>query len=216
MPPMSAKWGMIGKAAHVGLALARRPRDIQPYVRLSLRDERTATDMGMPWFSFGAINYLARRLTGKETVYEYGGGGSTLWLASRVNHVVTIENDLEWHAKLHTALAERGATNVELVHADADFNDPATFGSSSFAQALPTEPADVIIVDSYDFPEPHSLRPILFKVAEDRICPGGIIVVDDSWRYPQLRTRSQARKVHTERGVGPSRRSVTSTDFFLY
>ena len=74
----------------------------------------------------------------------------------------------------------------------------------------------MIIVDSYDFPEPHSLRPMLFEIAEDRIRPGGIIVVDDSWRYPQLRTGNQARQVHTERGVGPSRRSVTSTDFFLY
>jgi predicted O-methyltransferase YrrM len=213
---MSANSGAIAKAAHVGLVLARRPRDIRPYFRLSLQDQRTATEIGLPWFSFGAINYLARRLTGKETVYEYGGGGSTLWLASRVNRVVTIENDPDWHAKLHTALAEQAATNVELIHADANFNDPATFASSSFAQALPAEPADVIIVDSYDFPEPHSLRPLLFEIAEDRIRPGGIIVVDDSWRYPQLRTRNQARQVHTERGVGPSRRSVTSTDFFLY
>ena len=104
---MSANSGVIAKAAHVGLALARRPRDIHPYFRLSLQDQRTATEMSLPWFSFGAINYLARRLIGKETVYEYGGGGSTLWLASRVNRVVTIENDPDWHAKLHTALAER-------------------------------------------------------------------------------------------------------------
>jgi hypothetical protein len=209
---MSGNSGVLGKVAKVGLALAGRLRDIHSYIRLSLQDKRTATDMGLPWFAFGAINYLERRLTGKETVYEYGGGGSTLCLASQVHRVVTIENHPYWHAKLHTAPAGRGASNVKLVYDDAAFSDPATFASFPFAQALPAEPADLIIVDSYDFPEPHSLHPI----AEDRIRPGGIIVVDDSWRYPQLRTSNRARDVHTERGVGPSRRSVTSTDFFHY
>jgi predicted O-methyltransferase YrrM len=172
--------------------------------------------MELPWFSYSAIRFLEGRLCGTETVYEYGGGGSTLFFARRVARVVTVENDAAWTSKLQTALDDRSLTNVELIRADGDFDNPASFGRSKFANALPTAPADVVVIDSYDFPPPHLLRPLLFPKAEAVVKPGGMIILDDAWRYRALRTTSRAAEVRTLAGVGPARKTVTSTDFYLY
>ena len=48
------------------------------------------------------------------------------------------------------------------------------------------------------------------------IKPGGIIVVDDSWRYPKLRQENRAQKHRIFQSVGPCRPGVTSTDIFFY
>jgi hypothetical protein len=46
--------------------------------------------------------------------------------------------------------------------------------------------------------------------------PGGIIAVDDSWRYVQLRHSSNAKRVEVFESVGPARLGITSTDIFFY
>ena len=54
------------------------------------------------------------------------------------------------------------------------------------------------------------------RAAEECVAPGGIIVVDDSWRYRQLRDSARAGEVQIFESVGPGRFGVTSTDVFLY
>jgi len=205
-----------GKAFWLAAALARRPRDLPQYLRLGPAHMGSTLDLGLPWFSFAAIEFLEQRLTGSETVYEYGGGGSTVFFARRAARVVTVENDEEWVAALRAHLASTGLHNVEVVAAVGSFDDPAGFGGSAFARALPEEPADVILIDSWDGLPPYPFRPELFPRAEERVRPGGLIVVDDSWRYQQLRTRSHAKQIVTRWGVGPARRTATMTDFYLY
>jgi hypothetical protein len=40
--------------------------------------------------------------------------------------------------------------------------------------------------------------------------------VDDSWRYPLIRTESHAEKRVVHESIGPCRKGVTSTDFDYY
>jgi predicted O-methyltransferase YrrM len=60
------------------------------------------------------------------------------------------------------------------------------------------------------------VRPVCFARAERQVRPGGIIVVDDSWRYPALRQANRARHFRDFQSVGPFRPGVTSTDIFFY
>ena len=60
------------------------------------------------------------------------------------------------------------------------------------------------------------VRPICFRKAEEHVKPNGIIVVDDSWRYPSLRENNRARDVKVFQSVGPCLLGVTSTDVFFY
>jgi hypothetical protein len=53
-------------------------------------------------------------------------------------------------------------------------------------------------------------------MAEKSIKKGGIIILDDSWRYDQVRSRNSAKKHVVLKSTGPCRYGVTSTDIFFY
>jgi spermidine synthase len=80
--------------------------------------------------------------------------------------------------------------------------------------AIPEEKFDVIVVDGLE--EWIQVRPICFEKAQDRVKRGGIIVVDDSWRYPRLRESHRGVRHQVFESVGPCRPGVTSTDVFHY
>lgn len=54
-----------------------------------------------PWIHPSAVSYLEYILRPEMTVCEFGGGGSTLWLAERVKEVYTYENNLDWYANIN-------------------------------------------------------------------------------------------------------------------
>lgn len=49
-----------------------------------------------PWITFKAIDFITKNTGKNDKVFEYGGGGSTLYFLSKVNEVVTVEHDHEW------------------------------------------------------------------------------------------------------------------------
>lgn len=207
--------GRLRRRGHLAASLIKRPRDIPRYLQYSL-PLPSPLDVELPWLAFGAIDFLDAHVAG-GTIYEYGGGGSTLFFARRADRVVTVEHDPRWATALQQAIVSRSLSNVEVIAAAADFNDPVTFGQSDFAHALPNDPADLVMLDSYDVVPPHALRPLLFPHAEDLVRkPGGFIVVDDSHRYPQLPHQSTAHEIHSFSGPGPGRRGVTTTDIHCY
>lgn len=53
-----------------------------------------------PWIHPSAVSYLEYILRPDMTVCEFGGGGSTVWLADRVKEVYTYENNLDWYLKI--------------------------------------------------------------------------------------------------------------------
>jgi hypothetical protein len=53
-----------------------------------------------PWLSDDAITYFESILTPDMVVCEFGGGGSTLWMAERVSKVYTCEPDTDWRREI--------------------------------------------------------------------------------------------------------------------
>jgi hypothetical protein len=104
--------------------------------------------------------------------------------------------------------------NATLTLCPFDFKNPAGFEHSAYLHALPGSGFDVIVVDGSE--EWTLVRPVCFEKAESYVKPGGIIVVDDSWRYPGLRKSNHARHCKVFQSVGPCRPGVTSTDVFFY
>jgi hypothetical protein len=95
-----------------------------------------------------------------------------------------------------------------------DFKNPEGFEQSDYLRAIEGHRFDVIIIDGSE--EWIHVRPICFEKAERHVATGGIIVVDDSWRYPELRHKNCAREHQILQSVGPCRPGVTSTDVFFY
>jgi hypothetical protein len=202
------------KVGRVITNLLAHPRYIPRCVNHNLINGKTPLDLELPWFSYAAIDFLNGFVHKEMTVCEYGSGGSTLFFARRVKSVVSIEDNSRWYEMVSRRLDEKALRNVMLRLYPFNFKNPAGFENSAYLHALPDEKFDVIVVDGSE--EWHQVRPVCFERAEGRIKEGGIIVVDDSWRYPGLRQRNRAKKCRVFQSVGPCRPGVTSTDIFFY
>jgi hypothetical protein len=163
-----------------------------------LRDfNRTSLELEIPWCSYKAIDFLSDYLRPDMHVFEYGSGGSTLFFMRRVMHITSIEPHAVWYENVRKAVEDNA--NVDLRR-----------------RGEVDRPQDAIFID-HDEPPWNPLgtrsRVETFHLAEPFVKPGGIIVLDDSWRHPELR---HGRRVMVCKGVGPCRPGVTSTDVFFY
>lgn len=64
-----------------------------------------------PWLPFEAADWLRSYLQRDMKVFEYGSGGSTIFLSERADQVFSVEHDKNWHTLVSQALARRGITN---------------------------------------------------------------------------------------------------------
>jgi len=194
--------------------LLTHPQYISRCFAHNVFQDKTPLDLELPWFSYAAIDFLKGWLEPQMNVCEYGSGGSTVFFARRVKSVYSIEDNLKWFETVASRVQEQGLDNVTVKLSPFDFKNPVGFEQSQYLNALPDERFDVIVVDGSE--EWTQVRPICFQKAETRVKTGGIIVVDDSWRYPVLRENNSAKSFKTFQSVGPCRPGVTSTDIFFY
>ena len=194
--------------------LLQRPSNIPRYLSQNILHRRSPVDLELPWFSYGAIDFLEGFLRPEMRVFEFGSGGSTIFFAHRCARVESVEDDPAWALRVRERLTQLGLTNVALSECPFDFNCSAAFGESQYLDRVREGSYDVIVVDGAD--NDYSIRPKCFKVAENQVNAGGIIVVDDSWRYRQLRESHRARRLEVFETVGLARYGVTSTDIYFY
>lgn len=67
-----------------------------------------------PWITLSAIRWLEGILRSDDRVFEWGSGGSTIWIAQRVSSVISVESDPTWFHRVNEWLTEEGLNNVEL------------------------------------------------------------------------------------------------------
>jgi hypothetical protein len=151
----------------------------------------------IPWITFSSMNYLKGFLKKEMKVFEYGGGGSTLFFAKYVGELVTVEHDKEWFNRINEEMsvnhsvnwkpnlifAERVESTTQLkkerpgdyFSANEDFSQ---FTFRQYAAAIdqyPEQYFDVVLVDGRARPSCmfHSLMKV--KV-------GGLLILDNSDR----------------------------------
>lgn len=66
-----------------------------------------------PWITQAAIVTLEQLLTPEMVGLEYGSGNSTLFIASRVKQLTSVEHNDHWYQIVAKKLKERGITNVD-------------------------------------------------------------------------------------------------------
>lgn len=198
--------------------LCSRPGNLIPYFRYSITN-CSPLELELPWWSLSAIRELEKHLNNNHRVFEWGSGGSSVFLARRCRKLTTIEHDPDWFylvEKTMTALEIQGS---QLFLREINLENEKAFLTSPYASALQSS-HDVIVIDGEDHFGPESswsARESCFKLAEQWVCKdGGLIIVDDSWRYPALRQNTNAQKMVIHESIGPCRRGVTSTDFHYY
>lgn len=197
------------KVARLAHTLSSNPGDISRYLK---NCTARPIDIGKPWFSWPAIDFLESYLTKEMSLFEYGSGGSTLFFSARVGSTKAVEDNRGWYELLAPKLAALGDSSIDYTFASAEGDD---YAKSAYVVSL-DRPFDVIVVDgTEDWPD-QILRDVCFARAQQFVRPGGIIVVDDAWRYDEIIKDTDAKSVSRFLGVGPGRFGVTRTDVYFY
>lgn len=135
----------------------------------------------VPWLSPETTAYLESLLTPEMVVLEHGAGGSTLWLAERVKHVTSVEDDMDWYS----VLRKRVPQNVTLLVG---------------CGVLHVAPVDLLLIDG----EPVQDRAKWIDAAMNLVHPGGYVVLDNANRPEYEKERkdflAQATLIRTVNG----------------
>jgi|1048.fasta_scaffold01434_4 hypothetical protein len=172
----------------------------------SFSSSRNSVVDQQPWISFRAVDFLKEHLEREHTLFEYGGGGSTLFFLNRVAKVVTVEHDEEWFRILSRKIGEMGITHWEgifqagePVEVDRllDPANPADYVSSSvgqsalsyekYAKAISrdlSELFDWVLVDG-------RARPSCMVASYPHLRVGGYLILDNMEREHYQRAFAQ-------------------------
>jgi hypothetical protein len=97
---MKITYSRLLAAGDLSLQLLRRPSMSTTIVPYILRARRSNWATGEPWWNPRAIRYLKEHLPPTGKAFEWGSGGSTVWLSNRGLAVTSIESELEWAQKV--------------------------------------------------------------------------------------------------------------------
>jgi hypothetical protein len=174
-------------------------KDIFYYKRwqTSLMVNKSSVTDRMPWINFRALDFLKGFLKPDHKVYEYGGGGSTLFFLDRVKLVVTVEHNPVWFDILNDhiesknkekwdgnlILPENGQIEIKSDIADpnhyaSDDHNYANMNFKKYASHIDKFPAgyfDVILIDG-------RARPSCLKHALSKLSTNGLLVLDNAER----------------------------------
>ena len=163
----------------------------------SFRHGRTSVSDEWAWITFPALNYLELNLQPEYRVFEFGGGGSTLFFCKRVAEVVTVEDNSEWFKTLTEMVHNKNYQHWTGYHVppekipgmeNKDFHNPGNFKSGSksldsmsferYARSIdifPEHHFDVVLVDG-------RARPSCIQQALPHLKTGGLLVIDNTER----------------------------------
>ncbi len=175
--------------------------------RDSLRPGRNPIDVRRPWLTFQAIDWLSAHLEAGAKVFEYGGGGSTLFFLDRGAVLTTVEHDPEWFDLLRRKVADHPAWTGNLVpprrlagFIPGDSADPLGFSTSderlrehdfqAYAETIRNHPDaafDLICVDG-------RARPACLALAIPKLRRGGLLILDNAERETYARAVALCRE----------------------
>ena len=163
------------RAAHQLIIQPRAMTTVGSLVR------RKTWETEAPWWNSRAIHYLSQNVRPGDNAFEWGSGGSTIWLRRRGLIVTSIEHDPEWAAKVLDRCPEAGITLIKgtpngTLRSEQEFRSKGRNFFDEYVAAvdeLSDESVDVMIVDGL-------CRLECMRRGKPKIKPGSILVVNDT------------------------------------
>jgi hypothetical protein len=146
--------------------IVRHPSTARALPRLAATRGRGTMQLRLPWLPFRLIDDLAGVIGPGSRVFEYGGGGSTLWFLDRGAEVVTVEHHDGWAGHLEQAIDSPAWTLLRRTPDD----DYAAYVAAIDDQADAS--LDLVVVDGRE-------RARCAAKAVPKVRPGGYLLVDD-------------------------------------
>jgi hypothetical protein len=179
----------------------------------SFSNNRNSVVDQQPWISFKAVDFLQEHLEREHTLFEYGGGGSTLFFLNRLAKVITVENDEEWFRVLSQKISEMGISHWEGIFQAGepvttdlvrDTEEPADYVSSTVGQSnlsyekyakairrYPVAAFDWVLVDG-------RARPSCMLESFEHLRSGGYLILDNMERPHYQRAFSKHLREYFE------------------
>ena len=144
----------------------------------------------IPFIPFRAQEWLNHFLKSDMCVFEYGSGGSTLFIAKRVKSMVSIEHDQKWYQYIDAALKKRAIKNCEYLLIEPENGDLMLKDSNLISSQLIFKPFKKYITQIEEYPDNSfdlvsvdgKARNLCVKYAIRKVRKGGILLLDDSNR----------------------------------
>ena len=147
----------------------------------SLRQSAPVTKDGdpVPWMNYSIVAFLEDRLNNSMNVFEYGSGSSTLFFATKVKKITSVEYDRKWYKKVIGFSPE----NAKILFCPADRNGKycRTINDS-------TSSYDLVLIDGRD-------RLNCLKQSLLNLTPSGVIILDDSQRSAYSAAKAIASEI---------------------
>jgi hypothetical protein len=174
---------------------SRLARDYPRWKKI-LSQQTTSVEARLPWMTFSSIRSLEKNINRSMNVFEYGCGGSTLFLCEHAEKVVSVEHDKGWFQLLSDKINELQLQNWEGRIIEPEFEaskvksiaDPDEYGTADaqlnqyrfkkYAEAIDEfedGKFDWVLVDG-------RARPGCLKHATPKVKPGGFLLLDNSDR----------------------------------
>jgi len=170
---------LLRNVAMTGVYLIANPREFGCLPRW-LRERKAATmALRQPWWPYAMVDYLDSVLPHHPRVFEYGGGGSSLWLCDRGASVTIVEHEPGWSKKLQEILPP--SAEVVLIPPNEHGHIASSAQSGYFDQYVksvdshPDGSFDLVIVDG------RARVDCVFR-AKMKLKIGGYLLLDDSDR----------------------------------
>ena len=142
----------------------------------------------VPLMSFSASRWLDANLSQSDRVFEYGSGGSTLFLLARVGELISVEHDPGWHRMVEPLLLREGSKNHSVLLREPQVKDVGPDGGESRDFSLYVETIDQFEDDYFDLIIVDGrARPECVSRGISKVKPGGILLLDDADR-PQYQS----------------------------
>lgn len=123
-----------------------------------------------PWITQDSFTLLNQLIKKDFVCFEFGAGGSTVWLSGLSERVFSVEHHPGWATIVEKRLRDRNIPNVELTFVSRE-NDEY----SNFISKFDNEYFDLVFVDGRD-------RVKCIKNSISKLKPDGILVLDNSDR----------------------------------
>ena len=163
--------------------------------------ERSKPDemVARPWLHPEVTRFLEGLLHPTDRVLEHGSGGSTLWLAARVEQVFSIEADMAWFERIYAMRI----SNLTLMLWNQPTDPDCLAGTY-----------DLMLIDG----EPVERRAFYIEKASRLVKPGGWVVLDNAnrpeYEEEHVRLRDQAEYSVTFNVNTPGMTRYLVTEFY--
>jgi predicted O-methyltransferase YrrM len=147
-----------------------------------------------PWLTKQSVQLLDQLLKPTDVALEYGGGRSTPWIAARVSHLTSVDDNQTWHEIVKSKVTAKNLNNVTLLCHPKEVSeaDGASAAYVRVADRFANAKLDFCLVDGM-------YRDNCALAVVPKLKSGGLLVIDNaSWFLPSESTSPNSRPIGSE------------------